>query len=163
VSTTLGDTTRENLIAGGAMTNAAAWDLDAGWAVAGGVATHTAGASDAIAQSLAATTGKQYRIGFTVAGATAGTLTPRLTGGSNRPGTSITAGGVYSDRIQAVTGNNTLEFLADADFDGTLDDVTAYLETAGCLSQGTHYIWIEPQNADGLNGAVSGPYAINII
>jgi hypothetical protein len=162
-STALGDTTRENLVSGGAMTDAAAWDLDADWTIAGGVASHTAGASDAIAQSFAATAGKYYRLGFTVSDTTAGTLTPRLTGGSIRAGTAITAGGTYSDRIQAVTDNDTLEFLADTSFDGALDDVTAYLETSGCLDQGTHYIWIEPQNADGLNGAVSGPFAITII
>jgi hypothetical protein len=162
-STALGDTTRENLVSGGAMTDAAAWDLDAGWAIAGGVATHTAGTADAIAQSFAATAGKFYRLGLTVSDRTAGSLTPRLTGGSIRAGTAITAGGTYSDRIQAVTGNDTLEFLADAGFDGTLDEVTAYLETSGCLDQGTHYIWIEPQNADGLNGAVSGPFEITII
>ncbi|MEM5477179.1 phage tail protein [Pacificibacter sp. AS14] len=162
-STTLGDTTRENLVSGGAMTDAAAWDLDAGWAITDGVATHTAGTTGAIAQSFAATSGKYYRLGFTASAITAGTLTPRLTGSSDRAGTAITADGIYSDRIQAVTGNDTLEFLTDTSFDGTLDDVTAYLETSGCLDQGTHYIWIEPQNADGLNGPVAGPYAITII
>ena len=162
-STTLGDTTRENLIAGGAMDNATTWTLDAGWAVASGVATHTTGTADAIAQPLAATAGKFYRLGFTLYGMTAGSLTPRLTGGSDRPGTDVTLDGTFSDRIQAVTGNDTLGFLATSDFDGTLDDVTAYLETSGCLAQGTHYVWVEPQNADGLNGAVSGPFEITII
>ncbi|MDO6616822.1 phage tail protein [Pacificibacter sp. 1_MG-2023] len=163
ISTTLGDTTRENLVSGGAMTNAAAWDLDAGWAIAGGVATHTAGSSDAIKQAITATTGKYYRFGFTVAGTSAGTLTPRLTGGSTRAGTAITMDGTYSDRIQAVSGNDTVEFLASTDFDGSLDSVVAYLETSGCLDRGTHYIWIEPQNADGLPGPVSGPFEITII
>jgi hypothetical protein len=162
-STALGDTTRPNLVSGGTMTYADAWTLGAGWAIAGGVAAHTAGTADGIAQSLVATAGKHYRIGFAVAGLTAGTLTPRLTGGSVRPGTSITANGIYSDRIQAVSGNDTLEFLANTEFDGTLDGVSAYLETSGCLAQGTHFIWIEPQNADGLPGPISGPFQLNII
>ncbi|WP_303704431.1 hypothetical protein [Celeribacter baekdonensis] len=150
-STTLGDTTRENLIAGGSMENPATWTLDAGWAVAGGVATHTTGAADAISQPFETTAGKYYRLGYTVSGITAGSLTPRLTGGSDRPGTAIIADGTYSDRIQAVSGNDML------------DDVVAYLETSGCLTQGTHYIWIEPKNADGLSGPLTGPFEITII
>lgn len=150
-STTLGDTTRENLIAGGSMENPATWTLDAGWAVAGGVATHTTGAADAISQPFETTAGKYYRLGYTVSGITAGSLTPRLTGGSDRPGTAIIADGTYSDRIQAVSGNDML------------DDVVAYLETSGCLTQGTHYIWIEPKNADGLSGPLAGPFEITII
>lgn len=150
-STTLGDTTRENLIAGGSMENPATWTLDAGWAVAGGVATHTTGAADAISQPFETTAGKYYRLGYTVSGTTAGSLTPRLTGGSDRPGTAIIADGTYSDRIQAVSGNDML------------DDVVAYLETSGCLTQGTHYIWIEPKNADGLSGPLEGSFEITII
>lgn len=162
-STALGDTGRENLITGGAMSNAADWTLDAGWAVSGGVATHTTGTADGIKQAFTTTAGKYYRLGFTASDVTAGSLTPRLTGGSDRAGTAISADGIYSDRIQAVSGNDTVEFLASSDFDGSLDDVVAYLETTACLAQGTHYIWIEPQNADGLPGPVSGPYAITII
>ncbi|KAB6715138.1 phage tail protein, partial [Roseobacter sp. TSBP12] len=128
-----------------------------------GVATHTPGTADAIAQALAATAGKYYRLGYSVAGLTAGSLTPRLTGGSDRPGTAITADGTYSDRIQAVTGNDTIDFVASSDFDAALDDVIAYLETSGCLSQGTHFVWIEPRNADDLPGPVAGPFEITII
>ncbi|SLN37906.1 hypothetical protein AQS8620_01413 [Aquimixticola soesokkakensis] len=162
-STTLGDTTRENLVAGGSMNNAGDWTLEAGWAIAGGVAPHTAGTADAISQPIDTTAGKFYRIGFAVDGSSAGTLTPRLTGGSDRPGTAITASGTYSDRIQAVSGNDTLGFAASSAFDGALDDVTAYLETSGCLTQGTHFIWIEPRNADDLPGPVAGPFEISII
>ncbi|WP_321362589.1 phage tail protein [uncultured Celeribacter sp.] len=162
-STTLGDTTREDLITGGTMDDAASWAVDAGWAVSGGVAQHTAGTSDAISQTMATITGKFYRIGFTVSAMTAGSLTPRLTGGSDRLGTAVTADGAYSDRIQAVTGNDTVGFLASSDFAGTLDDVVVYLETDACLAPGTHYVWLEPQNADGVPGAVAGPFSITII
>nr|WP_321511087.1 phage tail protein [uncultured Celeribacter sp.] len=162
-STTLGDTTRQDRIAGGTMNNAAVWTVDAGWAIAGGVAQHTAGTAGAISQALATTAGKYYRVGYAVSGLTAGTLTPRLTGGSDRPGTAATADGTFSDRIQAVTGNDTIEFLASSEFDGTLDDVVAYLETAACLSQGIHYVWLEPQNADGVPGPVTGPIEITIV
>lgn len=162
-SIALGDTTRENLITSGSMDNASAWDFDADWAVSGGIATHTAGTASTIGQALSATAGKFYRLGFTVSDRTAGSATPRLVGGSGRHGTAVSQSGVFSDRIQAVTGNDTLEFTVDSAFDGSLDDVTAYLETDGCLAQGTHFIWLEPQNADGSPGPVSGPFEISII
>lgn len=162
-SVAVGDTTREDLISGGSMSDPGAWTLDAGWDIAAGVATHTPGTADAIDQALTATAGKWYRLGLTVAGRTAGTVTPQLTGGSDRPGAAISADGEVSDRIQAVTGNDRFELLASSDFDGSIDDVVAYLETNACLAQGTHYLWVEPQNADGVPGPLSGPFTINII
>ncbi|MBT9382233.1 phage tail protein [Pseudooceanicola sp. CBS1P-1] len=161
-SITLGDTTRQELITDGAMGNAASWTADTGWEVVGGLAQHTAGTADSLSQALTMTSGKFYRVYFTVSGRTAGSVTPRLTGGSDRPGVTVSANGDQSDRIQAVTGNDTVEFLASTDFDGAIDDVSVYLETDACLVQGTHYLWIEPQNADGVPGPVSGPFTISI-
>lgn len=162
-STALGDTTRDNLIVGGAMDNAGDWTSGPGWSISGGVAVHAPGTTDALAQSLAATSGKYYRIGYQLSARTAGTITAYLSGGSDRPGSPAAADGLIRDRIQAVTGNDTIELRADTDFDGTIDDVVAYLETSACLSAGTHYVWIEPQNADGAPGPVSGPYTLEII
>lgn len=159
----LGDTTRATLIAGSTMDNPATWTLDAGWTVDAGLAAHTPGTADAIGQALGATAGKWYRIGYTLSGRTAGSITPRLIGGSDRPGTAVTANGDHADRIQAVSGNDTFDLFATSDLDGSVDDVVAYLETAACLSQGTHYVWLEPQNADGVPGPVSGPFTITII
>ncbi|MFD2175116.1 hypothetical protein [Rhodobacter lacus] len=62
-----------------------------------------------------------------------------------------------------LTGNDTFEIIADPAFDGTVDDLVAYLETTACLAQGTHYVWIEPQNADGAAGPLSGPYIVEMI
>ncbi|MBA85742.1 MAG: phage tail protein [Rhodobacteraceae bacterium] len=161
-SLTVGDTGRTDLIAGGQMEDALPWTLGAGWAIGGGVAQHTAGSADAIGQALSAEAGKYYRVALSVSGRTAGTVTPRLTGGSDRPGVDIAVDGDHRDRIQAVTGNDTIELLASADFDGAVDDVIAYLETAACLAQGTHYLWLEPQNDDGVPGPLAGPFTITI-
>lgn len=144
------------------MDTPAAWTLGAGWAIAGGVATHSAGTADAISQPFGAEVGKWYRLGFSVTGHSAGTVTPRLTGGSAMDGAAISGNGDHSDRIQAVTGNDTIAFAASTGFDGAVDNAVAYLETAACLSQGTHYVWIEPQNADGVPGPVTGPFTIDI-
>jgi len=126
------------------------------------VAQHTAGSADAIGQALSAEAGKYYRIALSVSDRTAGTVTPRMTGGSDRPGADVASDGTHSDRIQAVSGNDTIELLASSDFDGAVDDVTAYLETAACLTQGAHYIWLEPQNDDGVPGPLAGPFTITI-
>lgn len=162
-SLTLGDTTRENMLAGAAMSAPAAWTVDAGWTIGGGIAQHTVGTADTISQPFDATSGKYYRIGYQLSGRSAGTVTPRLTGGSVRPGTAASANGAHVDRIQATTGNDRIEWLASSYFDGAIDDVIAYLETSGCLSQGVHYVWLEPQNDDDLPGPLSGPYTIEII
>lgn len=162
-STTLGDTTRENAVTGGNMASEAAWTTSEGWTVSGGVAAHAPITAGTISQPFNVTAGKYYRIGFTVSGASSGSVTPRLTGGSERSGQSVAANGDHSDRVQAVTGNDSLEIYADAAFDGNVDGIVAYLETDGCLSQGVHYVWVEPQNTDGVPGPVSGPFEITII
>ena len=62
-----------------------------------------------------------------------------------------------------MTDNDELAFRTDTGFDGTLDEVVAYLETEACLDQGTHYLWLEPQSAEGLPGPASGPFQIEIV
>ena len=159
----LGDTTRSNLLANGSFATGAAWVLGASWAIAAGVATHTDGAADAVTQGVTTETGKWYRLGFTVTDRTAGTLTPQLTGGSVLSGSVITTNAAHRDRLQAVSGNDAFGFLASSTFDGALDDAVLYLETPACLTQGTHYLWIEPQNADGSPGPAAGPFPVTII
>lgn len=161
-SIALGDTTRSDLCAGGAMNDAGTWTAGAGWSISGGVATHAVGSASSLAQAFAAVAGKWYRVAFTVSGRTAGTITPRLTGGSDRAGTAVSGNGDILDRIQAVTGNVSFEFAASADFDGSIDAVNIYQETSACLDQGDHFVWVEPQNDDGVAGPVSGPFQIHV-
>lgn len=159
----LGDTTRANLLTDSGFNNPSAWTHGAGWEVASGEATHTAGTVDDIGQALSAQTGKFYRISFEAADMAAGSLTPWLLGGSDRPGAAVSSPGLHLQRIQAVSGNSSLVVRASSDYDGTLDGLTAYMETEACLAQGTHYIWLEPLNADFVPGPVSGPFTITIL
>lgn len=161
-STPIGDTTRQNLLTNGEFDNAGTWTLGAGWSIGSGVASKAASSASAIEQPLAAEAGKYYRITFTLSAVAAGTITPCLTGGTTRAGTARAANGDHSDRIQAVTGNSTFGFLASSTFEGSLDGAVAYLETTTCLAQGVHYIWLEPQNDDGVPGLVAGPFAVTI-
>lgn len=159
----VGDTGRGQWVTGGAMTDAGAWTAGTGWAVASGVASHAAGTASALSQAKGVSAGKWYRISFRTTTVTAGNVTAKLAGGTDRPGTTRTTNGLWFDRIQAVTGNNLLSFAASADFAGAIDDVSMYLESAACLNQGTHYFWLEPQNADGVPGPVTGPISITVL
>ncbi len=157
-----GDTTRSTLIANGNMDTAASWTLGTGWSIGSGVASHAAGTASSLYQTCALVSGKWYRVAYTLSGVTAGSVFPRLGGGTARNGTTQTANGSYSDRIQAVTGNNFFAFVGLADFVGSADNAVLFEETATCLAAGTYYYWLEPQNADGLPGPVAGPFTVTI-
>lgn len=161
-SMTVGDTTRRNLLTSPGMADPAAWDLGAGWSITAGKAVHAAGSAGALAQTLSLQAGKYYRIAATVSGRTAGSITPQLVGGSLRTGSAVTINGVLHDRIQAVTGNTAFQLAASADFDGAIDDAVIFVETAACLAQGMHWLWVEPQNVNGVPGPISGPFVIEV-
>lgn len=162
-SVPVGDTTRQNLIGNGGFDNTSAWAAGAGWEIADGKATKTAGTASAISQPLVLTAGSNYRIGFTLTGVTSGSVTPRLTGGGTTVnGTARSTNGTFSDRLEALGESTTFGLDASSSFAGALDDIVAYLETTTCLAQGTHYFWLEPQNSDGVAGPISGPFTVNI-
>lgn len=156
-SMSLGDTTRPNLL----KTNG--WSAGAGWTVAGGEGSHAPGTAGSLSQTIATQTGRWYRIGWRISGRSAGTLTPQLTGGSTVTGAAASANGLHRSRLQAVSGNNALALAANSAFDGTASEMAAFMETAACLGQGTHYLWLEPQSADGVPGPVSGPFVLEVI
>lgn len=160
----LGDTTRKSLIAAGGFDTAAGWTLGAGWTVSGGEAQHASGSAGVISQPLAAATGRFYRISFDItAFSGSGGVAARLQGGTAVPGISRSSPGTWSDRLQALTGTDTIGLRADSGAVASVDNVVAYLETSACLTQGSHYIWVEPQNADGVPGPASGPFHLLIL
>lgn len=99
------------------------WTKGTGWTIANGVATKTSGTASVLSQSVLVTPGVVYRLVITVT-RTAGTLTPRLTGGTTVTGSGITASDTYTQYLAAVSGNITLEFSADASFAGTIDNIS---------------------------------------
>ena len=161
-SAPIGDTTRQNLLMNGSFDGAGTWTLGDGWSITGDKAVKVAGSESDASQPLAAGAGKYYRVAFDLSDVADGSLTPELTGGTVRSGTARSADGTYSDRIQAVTGNDTFTLRASSAFEGSADNVAVYLETATCLQQGTHYIWLEPQNDDGVPGPAAGPFSVTI-
>ncbi|QND46697.1 phage tail protein (plasmid) [Rhizobium lusitanum] len=161
-STPIGDTTRSNLATNGGFDTDSGWTKGTGWTIASGLATHASGTASVLSQARATTVGIYYRIAFTLSGVTAGTLTPQLTGGTTQGGTARSANGNFSDRIQAVAGNNTLALAAASAFVGSVDNAMIFEETATCLAAGIHYIWLEPQNSDGVAGPLAGPFTVTI-
>ncbi|TXH82815.1 MAG: phage tail protein [Rhizobium sp.] len=161
-SVPVGDTTRSNLASNGGFDSDTSWTKGTGWTIASGVASHATGTAASLSQARATTVNTYYRLAFTLAAVTAGSLTPQLTGGTSQSGTARTANGNFSDRIKAVSGNNTLGFAASSTFVGSIDNVVLFEETATCLAAGVHYFWLEPQNSDGVAGPLAGPFAVSI-
>ena len=153
----IGDATRVNVIEG------TSWTLGAGWSVSGSGVVHSGGDESSASLPIMTEAGKYYRLAFTVSGASAGNLTPRLSGGSLRAGSTISTDARHLDRLQAVTGNTVLEWLASTNFVGTLSDPAVFVETAACLEQGVHYVWLESRNEDDVAGPTSGPFEVLIV
>ncbi len=158
-----GDNTPATLIDNGDFSVVSSWVADPNWVISGGKANHTAGVADNIQQAEAFVSGDYYRIALTVTGRTAGSVTPRLSGGSDRDGTAVSDDGLALDRIQAVTGNDTFALVASSDFDGAIDDVVVFEETETSLSAGLFDYYIEPQTVEGVPGPVSGPFLTQIL
>lgn len=105
--------------------SSADWTTGTGWSIGAGVATKTAGVSSALSQTrspVVIAPNATYQLVYTIT-RSAGSITPRLTGGTTVTGTTRSASGTYTENITALTGNTTVEFLADATFAGTVDEV----------------------------------------
>ena len=94
------------------------WVVGTGWAIAAGIATHTAGDTDPLSQLAAVTRDKIYLLKYDVLTTTAGDVTPSL-GGVD--GVTRSADGTYVEFIIAGEGQD-LVFTPASAFDGDLDN-----------------------------------------
>lgn len=157
-SFTDGDATRINELVEGVFASATGWTTGTGWTVANGEATHTPGDASDLSNDMSFAVGATYRISFSVGDRTAGSITPKLTGGSTVSGAAINADGLAQLTLVAVAGSDAFALAADSAFDGSIDDVVVYRETAICVDAGGWSYYVEPQNSAGVAGAVSGPF-----
>jgi len=157
-----GDGTRANLISDSAFNSGTGWTPGDGWTIAGGEATHVPGTAGALSQALSLDAGKTYRTAFTVTDFVAGTVTPRLTGGTDVSGDAVSSAGLFLDRLTAVSGNTEFAIDAVSAFDGAIDDLIVFVETATCVDAGGWDYWVEPQNDENIAGPVSGPFTVTI-
>jgi hypothetical protein len=106
------------------------WTKGTDWTIGSGVATKVAGSNTSLAQDQTLIPGRDYILTYTMT-ATAGTLTPRFSGGTVVAAQFQSASGTYTAIMRAVTGNTTLQFLGTSTFAGTVDNVTLRLLPAG--------------------------------
>jgi len=112
-----------SLTADGTFATSTGWTVGANWAIASGVATHTAGSTATLdGTSTATSTSIVYQINFTISGRTAGSINISL--GGTDSGTAFTATGTAYVKPGASTG--TLSIIPTSTFDGSIDNVTIY-------------------------------------
>ncbi|WP_126975030.1 TipJ family phage tail tip protein [Frigidibacter oleivorans] len=169
VSAIAGDGTRRNLLTNGGFEAADDWTAAGGWTIAsmpgiGGAAVHTPGAESILSQARAPVAGATYHLSFTVSGRTAGSVTPQFIGGSTTvAGSAVTADGLQRQPLVAAAGNTALAFFASADFDGTIDDVAIWQDSATAIDPGDYDYWFETINAAGGSSSVTGPVPVTIL
>jgi hypothetical protein len=104
------------------------------WAWSSGKALHTAGATNALAQSgTTATVGISYKIVFTVSDMTAGTIEPAFGGWL---GPQFNTNGTYTVYALATTTAALTFIVPSSAFDGAIDDVAVYPVTGTGLTVG---------------------------
>lgn len=158
-----GDSTPTDMITNGTFASDSSWTKGVGWTIASGKASHAAGTASTVYQSQSPVSGDYYRASFTVLDMAAGSVFSRLGGGTSVNGVTRTANGAYLDRIQSATGNTFFGFVCGSTFDGSIDDVILYHETASCAPQGAWDYYAVPFNISGVAGPDSGPLAVTII
>ncbi|WP_226781829.1 host specificity factor TipJ family phage tail protein [Oceaniglobus trochenteri] len=150
-----GDSTRPNL--------AGSWTTGTNWTLSGQAYQHSPGAAGSIHQPFEATPGQTFRVSFEVISRTAGTVRPRLTGGTTVNGEAVNDIARHHDTLSAQTGNATFELLADVDFDGTIGGIVIFEPSAASVPQGTYDYYIRPANDVGATGPMSGPFTTLIL
>lgn len=155
----LPSTIRPNVVENGTFDSSASWTLGTGWAIGSGVATKTAGTASVMSQVEPFVIGRKYLLTYTLT-RSAGTITPRFTGGTTVNGAARSGSGTFSEVLTALTGNTTLEFSADSAFAGTVDNVTLQ-EIVEIQNDGTSLLTYRPEG-DGFTGTAGTAYNIRI-
>ncbi|APZ53146.1 TipJ family phage tail tip protein [Salipiger abyssi] len=159
LSYTDGDSTRMSIIAdiGGS------WSAGGGWVISGNSASHTPGSASNLEISADLEASETYRGAVTVSGRTAGNITVKLTGGQSASTGAISENGQTLVALVAGFGDDRVEIVASADFDGSVSGVSLYRETAACAPQGAQDYRFAVLNDDDLGSDVSGQITTTII
>lgn len=113
-----------NLIVNGTFDSDTAWTKGVDWTISSGRATRSGSSSSgSLTQSVAFVAGGVYEVTFTVLSYTAGSFTPRFTGGTSVNGTARSANGTYTQTMTALSGNANFAILAVSLTAGSIDNV----------------------------------------
>ncbi|BCH63204.1 hypothetical protein RvVAT039_04200 [Agrobacterium vitis] len=157
----VGDATRSNMLVNGGFDSSSNWTLGDGWMVSSGAAVHSSGTASNISQAVTLTAGATYRLSYDLT-RSAGSIQPKLTGGTTVFAGNRSASATIRETVQALSGNTALALAATDAFSGQVDNLVLYLETSTCLPQGTNYLWLEPRNANGVSGPITGPFTVSV-
>lgn len=134
------------LVTNGRMATDSDWTKGAGWTIAAGLASKSAGTASSLTEVIAPTmtlVQLTYSLRWT-----AGTVTPRLVGGTTVSGLSRNYAGSYIEFLLVPAGAVTIDFLGDAAFVGAVGNVSArdVLEASdiGGLGDGANDALITP-------------------
>ena len=112
-------------ITNGAFASDANWTKGTGWSIGSGVATATAGSASGLIQNsvniaLPVIEGVVYKLVYTLT-RSAGSIQPNIAGTT---GTSRSSNGTYTEYIMAGSTAIPIQFVKDASFAGTIDNVS---------------------------------------
>lgn len=124
-------------VANGNMNSIGTWTLGSNWRVDNsnsGVADQSTPTASDISQELspAMVAGRSYKITYTIADRTAGTLTPKV---GQTSGTARSTNATFTETVVAGSSDALLAFSASATWDGTLDDVSIIELDGGLVDQ----------------------------
>jgi len=157
-----GDPSRTNIVVRGDFSSGKGWTQGAGWSVGDGVASKAPGTESAIFRGASLVNNAWYRLRFDIEDYVAGTVWPRLAGGTPVDGVAVSANGRFYDRVQADAGNDLIAMRGDDDFDGSVDDFVMFRESAASLPQGGHFYFFEPLNGADVAGPLSSAFAVTV-
>ena len=101
------------------------WTLEVGWSVSNGKLVANTNSNSTCAQLDSFTTGKTYKIVFTVSNYVSGQVRPQLTGSGSANGQNVSANGTYTQYIVAIANHNKFRFQATSNnFTGSISNVS---------------------------------------
>lgn len=130
--------------------------------IGSGVANKAAGSAMSLRQAIATSVAQVVRFGWNQVTRTAGNFYAYLDATADQLGSAVTTTGIKFARLTVGTTGTHLGYFADTAAAGTIDDAVVFIETGACIPQGVTYYWFEAQNAQGIPGPPSGPYAVNV-
>jgi hypothetical protein len=151
-----------NIVTNGDFASGTGWTVGENWAIGGGKASRTAGASSSISQTVPTMDIAEHRFGFTVSGRTAGNARLRLIGDSTVTSALVNSNAQLLGVITPSASTASIDILGD-NFVGSVDDLALYLPSAGSLAQGPADFWIVPVSYSGAEGTPDGPHTLTII
>lgn len=144
-----GAPTGSELVTNGGFDANTDWTKGTGWAISGGVATHSAGTSSAIVQDVGVEPYKIHRCIVTVTGRTSGSLYWRI---GNQTNVGImSSNSTFVQYLIAGSEDAEIELFADATFDGSIDNVSAQKVVETELTPGANPVAVDLAAYTGAN------------